>query len=689
MKPIRHLPQRINRKFPRLFRLLLRIVALNLVFFVLLRSIFWFEFYNPDRGEPMETLLQSFYIGLKFDLRLALLISLPLFLLGWLKWLTPFRSRPHSLLWTGYFILLQLLVILFYVSDFGFYAYRHIRLDATSLHFLDNPLISAQMVWESYPVIWAALGVALICAIYTQVIRRIFIDVARLESPQLRKRHRAWITPTSFFIVLFGIYGKFSYYPLRWSDAFFTTYPFASAAALNPVLYFFDTLKNKDSSFDIDRTRAHYPRMARYLGVDRSDQQRLNFVRTVKSDHRLAGHPNVVMVFLESFAAAKVGVYGNPLKPTPYFDALARDGLFFKRFFTPHINTSRSVFAAVTGIPDIEVNQSSSRNPLIVKQHTIINEFKGYDKFYFLGGSANWGNIRGVLSGNIPGLSMYEEGSYSKDSPRINVWGISDLRLFIEANRVLRRQQDRPFLAIIQTAGNHRPYNLPDDRMGFEYISRQQIEWKRFGFLDEGEYNAFRFMDHSIGKFIEMARRETYFNNTLFAFFGDHAVPEVGDHMPKYLQQLHIHEELVPFVIYAPGLISNGREFDKVASEVDVLPTLAGLSLSQYTNTTLGRDLLDPRFDKQRYAFTFNRSPEIGLIGDKFYFQMSANGENKRLHRLDASNPIDNAITRYPEIARRFEELCLGIYSTAEYMRFNNPPVKNEVSSVNTNLNAE
>lgn len=282
------------------------------------------------------------------------------------------------------------------------------------------------------------------------------------------------------------------------------------------------------------------------------------------------------------------------------------------------------MFATITGIPDIELSQTSSRNPLVVKQHTLINEFKGYDKFYFLGGSANWGNIRGVLSGNIPDLKIYEEGSFSDDSQRINVWGISDLDLFREANRILRQPRDQPFFAIIQTAGNHRPYTIPDDNMGFEYQRHKRRNWTIFGFHSEKEYNAFRFTDHSIGRFIDMARGETYFKNTIFALFGDHAVPEVGKHMPKYLQQLHISQKLVPFVIYAPELIPNSKAYDKIASELDVLPTLAGLSLPQYTNTTLGRDLLDARFDDQRYAFTINPGliPEIGLISDRFYFQI-------------------------------------------------------------------
>ena len=131
-------------------------------------------------------------------------------------------------------------------------------------------------------------------------------------------------------------------------------------------------------------------------------------------------------------------------------------------------------------MPDIELNKTSSRNPLVVRQHTIINAFKGYDKYYFLGGSANWGEIRGLLLHNIPGLHVFEEGSYS--SPRVDVWGISDLNLFEEANKVLRKKKGKPFFAIIQTSGNHKPYTIPDDNRGFKVLAADEDEVVKYGF---------------------------------------------------------------------------------------------------------------------------------------------------------------------------------------------------------------
>jgi phosphoglycerol transferase MdoB-like AlkP superfamily enzyme len=378
------------------------------------------------------------------------------------------------------------------------------------------------------------------------------------------------------------------------------------------------------------------------------------------------------MIYLESFAGYKTGAFGNPLNPTPYFDKLHADGVAFLNFYTPHTGTARSVFAGITGLPDIEPNKTSSRNPLVVEQHTVIRHLTNHEKFYFIGGSANWGNIRGILSHNIPDLHLYEEGSY--DSPRMDVWGISDLHLFEEANQVLRKQQ-KPFFAIIQTSGNHRPYNIPEDNRGFQ---KRQIDKKRLekaGFISNDEFNSFRFMDHSIALFMEAARKEEYFDNTIFVFFGDHGISGyAGEHSNPYMTQLDLSGLHTPLLFYAPKLLGKPRLIQRVASEVDIIPTLASLTGTPHINTTMGRDLFDPQFDNDRYAFTImhGKNARIGLLSETFYFRSLEDGSNPELFALDNSSERTNIFDKHPEIAQQMQELCFGIYETTKYMLHNN-----------------
>jgi len=659
-------------RIPRLLGFIIAISLLTLVILFGMRLIFWFTFNNPADPVPTNDLIYSFYLGTKFDLRLTLYVLLPLLLLGWIGPLSPFRNKVTRYIWLGYLVLAATVVLVFYLVDFGHYAYLNKRIDATVLRFLANFKTSAIMAWQSYPIIpWSMLFIFLI-ALDAFVVNRLLRYFAEQNVVPLKNRHKLWVAPLSFFLFVFAMFGKFSWYPLRWSDAFFSTHNYAAAIASNPVLYFANTFKNKEITYDIEKTSKYYDLISEYLGVTKPDKNKLNYTRKRIPEVKFRRTPNVVMVYLESFAAYKTGAFGNPLDPTPYFDKLSKEGISFSKYFTPHTGTARSVFAGVTGLPDVEHNKTSTRNPLIVEQHTIIRDFKEHEKFYFIGGSANWGNIRGLLSHNIPGLNMYEEGSYT--SPRMDVWGISDLHLFEEANWVLRKQ-DKPFFAIIQTSGNHRPYHIPEDNRGFELKRFDKKQLKEAGFGGNDEFNSFRFMDHSIAFFIEAARKEKYFDNTIFVFFGDHGITGyAGKHSKPYLTQLQLSGLQTPLLFYAPGLLGKPKLIDKVASELDLLPTIARLVGVPYTNTTLGRDLFDAKFDDKRYAFTITHSKnsQIGILNNDYYFRILEDGSNAELYALNSDDTRTNTIQQYPGIARDMQQLCFGIYETSKYMAYNN-----------------
>lgn len=663
---------------PRLFRYLLLVIVFNVFLFGLLRVGFWLYFASPNDPMASSAVANAFFIGFKFDVRLALFMVLPLFVLAGLKRLSPFSATGlHATvmrrIWQGWLVATFALALLLFFTHYGYYSYLHVPLDATILRFLDTPDTSLLMMWQSYPMVSIVAGWAVLVVIYALLLNRMFALCDRQPVREVRRRYRIAVATLVSFSVLFGLYGKLSWYPLRWSDAFFSTHPFAAAVTVNPVLHAWSTLKNKDVQYDAEAVSRYYDDMVAYLGIDEPDRKGLRFRRAIQAAPRLAGaRPNVVMVFLESFATYKTGLSGNSLNPTPYFDAIARDGLYFKNYFVPHTGTARSVFTAVTGLADVETQRTSTRNPLIVNQHTIINEFVDYQKLYFIGGSASWGNIRGLLSHNLPGLKLYEEGSYQ--SPRIDVWGISDVHLFEEANQVLKQEQ-QPFFAVIQTSGNHRPYTIPDDNRGFEILDIPDADVTRHGFASTEEFNAFRFMDHSVRVFIEAARKEAWFDNTVFVFFGDHGIhASAGEHTAKYEAQLGIQGLRVPLVIYAPTLLPEAKTYDVVASEVDLLPTIAGLAVGDYVNTTMGRDLLDEKFKDARYALTITHGQGIrlGLLDTQYYFLMNSDGSNKVLHDLGAASPRDNAMDKFPDKSAQFEKLSRGLFETTRYMRFHN-----------------
>jgi phosphoglycerol transferase MdoB-like AlkP superfamily enzyme len=476
-------------------------------------------------------------------------------------------------------------------------------------------------------------------------------------------------------LLVVALWGRLGQYPLRWSDAFALHNDLAANLALNPLQSFISSLSFRGTGYDLAKVRAHYPRMAAYLGVARPDAAKLDFARQVPARPAAAGaaRPNVVLVICESFSAYKSSMWGNPLDTTPYFAGLCREGLFFENCFTPHFGTARGVWATITGLPDVAPVKTASRNPAMVDQHTILNDFTGYRKLYFLGGSTSWANIRGLLTNNIRGLRLYEEDYFK--SPRVDVWGISDKSLFLEAHAELARQTE-PFFAVIQTAGNHRPYTIaPEDLGEFQRRDVPLEELRRHGFESAEEFNAFRYTDFSFRKFMEAARTAPYFANTIFVFVGDHGIGgDAGAMFPRAWTEQALTSYHVPLLFYAPKLVAP-RRVASVASMLDILPTAAGLAGIGYRNSSLGRDLLAADATdggRGNAAFIIDHNNKtVGVVqGPHYTFRRIDGGAGQAVWAdfhapAPATPPAADRVTDEAAFAEAFHE-------TARYLLLNN-----------------
>lgn len=332
---------------PRLFRYILIATGIHLVAFFILRFGLYWYFKTPTDPIQSAELIQAFYLGLKFDLRLSLMMTLPVFLFAGIRFLSPFEYDSTRRFWLSIQAIIFAFVLFVYFINFAYFSYLHKPLDASAIRFLQNFAISMEMVWSTYPVIWLSLLLILVTSVYVYILNKIINYYSDALVPMHTRKRKILLGTISTFIIIFGLYGKVSYYPLRWSDAFFSTHNFAPTVAMNPLLYFLNTLKNRDDSYDINKVKEHYPEIAAYLGVKQPNINTLDFSRQVTSKNQFKTQPNIVIVILESFSSYKTDMSGNPLNPTPHVAKLAKDGIFFDNFYTPSTGTARSVWTAV------------------------------------------------------------------------------------------------------------------------------------------------------------------------------------------------------------------------------------------------------------------------------------------------------------------------------------------------------
>ncbi len=623
-------------------------------------------FFIPKTTSVLD-LWPSFWLGLKYDLRWIAFILFPIAVFSIYPKFSPFHSQRLKKFWTFYLGILTLLVLFFYGADFGQFAYINARLNADALIFAEDPQESLQMVWQSYPIVWILIGLVGAVLMMVWMFRRTHVGVEGKNANVHKFSYRRRWHLTALLILGWFMYGFLTVKPLNFYRAFSLNDEFKSNLALNPLQNFFTTLRFRDPDYN-SKAKDYYPRIAQFLNIETAVTSKGNYTRLLQPGSKaLESQPNIVLVVCESFSMYKSSMSGNVLNSTPYFNELSKQGIFFERCFSPSFGTARGIFALITGIPDVQLSKFATRNEATVNQRTIINDFEGYEKFYFIGGRSQFNNFNGLVN-NIKGVHIYDEAKYT--SKRLNVWGISDKDLFLEANKVIATQQ-KPFFAIIQTADNHRPFNIPEEDKDFIQKVIPDEELKKNGFESLKEYNAFAYTDYCFQKFMEAAKKESYFNNTIFVFVGDHGLEgNVGNIYPNAWMEHRLADEHIPLLFYAPSILTP-RVHAEPVSQIDVLPTIAGMLQQPYTNSTLGRDLLDTS-KKENAAFIIYHAPGwIGVVGDDYFYRKNIRFNKEELVPVKNGLPLLTP-TQQDSAKKHMSTLTSAMYETARWMLLNN-----------------
>jgi len=662
------IPNYIKYIFVQLFAIAL--------FAFLFRIAFYFFFAQLNSVSTSE-IQQAFGLGIRFDIKLATLVVFPMAILLFIINQRFFKNTIYKKISTLYFTVFYLVLTLFYLVDFGYYDYLNIRLDAASLRFLSNLDISTQVLFESYPVYKGFFGLLILGIVIYKLNTFIYKKFAVGTIP-ISKKRKAFFIVVPFFILAFGIYNSFTHYPLRWSQAFFSKNQPVNQFALNPILYFYDSFAFRSDGFDIEKTKKYYPAVAKQLGLPKDS---LSFQRKVVRTDSISETPNVVIVMLESLGAAPMSYFGNPINTTPKMDSILQHSAIFENFYVHKAGTAGSVFASITGLPDVDNVETASRNPMVIDQRIIFDQFKGYEKLYFLGGSANWANIRGIFQSNITDLKIFEEGSYQEEN-RADVWGIDDYELFKESDKELQKlhQQNKPFIAYIQTATNHMPFTVPDKKETYRPLKEDEISkelLEKSGFKSVAQINALRYLDFNVDVFLRRAKEAGYYDNTIFLFFGDHnTAMNPVDFLAKEESALGTVVHHVPFFIHAPKF-TKPKVYSKFTKLVDVVPTAASLANINYTNYTLGSNALDT-IHSTDFAFLYKAikgEPAIGLLQNNYYYTMTTVSNTVNLYDFNGKDLTDIK-KDHPIVTKQMDSLLRGYYNATKYLYYNNKKTK-------------
>ena len=301
---------------------------------------------------------------------------------------------------------------------------------------------------------------------------------------------------------------------------------------------------------------------------------------------------NVVVLIVESFGREYIGALNKTLENgnykgyTPHIDSLIRKSVTFTRSFCNGRKSIDGMPSILSGIPmfvePFFLTPASMNN---VSGIASLLAAEGYQTAFFHG--AQRGSMGFMAFAKSTGFQEYygredfnEDKRFNGDEDFDGMWAIWD-EPFLQYYAAKMSEMKEPFMTAVFTASSHHPYAVPE-------------KYKET-YPEEGiaMHKCIRYTDMALGKFFQTASRQPWFGNTIFVLTSDHT--NMSDH-PEY--QTDLGGFCSPIIIYDPSAADTPRMEDKIAQQIDILPTIMGMLHYRKPYFAFGIDVLNTPADK-------------------------------------------------------------------------------------------
>jgi phosphoglycerol transferase MdoB-like AlkP superfamily enzyme len=211
---------------------------------------------------------------------------------------------------------------------------------------------------------------------------------------------------------------------------------------------------------------------------------------------------------------------------------------------------------------------------------------KGYNVQFLYGGYGYFDNMDTFFSGN--GYQVIDRKKFKKGEISFaNVWGACDEDIFAKAIQTFSEdaRKGKPFFGHIMTVSNHRPFTYPEGKIDIS----EKLKSREGGV---------KYTDYAIGQFIESARKQAWFKNTIFIITADHCASSAGK------TEIPLDKYHIPAMIYAPDYIRPGK-VNTLMSQIDLMPTVFGLLHFSYSSQFYGKNIFSPEYKPRTFAATY------------------------------------------------------------------------------------
>lgn len=574
------------------------------IFFIFLYFTFWFLFFEIGRllficfnysklvDAGFIEISASFYHGLFLDLSIGGYFTILPILLISVFGATKHEKFVYKIIQIYTLFLLVINGFLIFL-DAKLYQFWEIKLSAEPIKYIDTSGDSLSAIRVSDFLIPIASCVVLVSGF-------LFFYKWLINKISLVKSNYSILNSILTFVigglVFLPIRGGIDLYPeirlgspISTSAAYYSAFPACNHASLNPIWYsiYTFTLGSKELKVEKFYDDLQVKTWTKELTIQKGET---NYVLNSKQ-------PNVVFIIVESLSANVFGPLGGNPACTPRLNEWSKKGLLFSNFYASSCRSDRGLSALITGVPSLPRNcvmeypNRYAELPFIYKSL----KSKDYTSSFFYGGDLNFVNFKSFFTDakvdNIVGRNDYPTAEWKSK------WGVPDDKMLDYFYEHVDKSKCPSFNSIF-TLSSHHPYDIP-------------AKYKFEGDNDDARYSSsIYFTDSCLGRFLDKASTQKWWDNTLVIIVADHSVGQLSNTAPNMPNRFHIP------MIWTGGALKNeyrGTVNSTIGSQVDLAKTLCtqlDIDASQYV---WGKNILSKK--AANYAF-YSNGDFVGFVGD-------------------------------------------------------------------------
>jgi phosphoglycerol transferase MdoB-like AlkP superfamily enzyme len=549
-----------------------------------IQRIFFLLFYHSElKGIPFSHILLSLVYGLNLDISASsYLVFIPLLLMS-LSMIFK-KNKVIFILtdWLNYFFIIFCLLI--YFIGIGLYANWGQKINSKALMFMIYPKEVAGMIMDVYNILYFAIFVVF-ASVMIYVYRRLFRPKQH-ASPGI-------IASIIFFLFfsagcLLGVRGGFQDIPINKSWCYYSKHSTLNFASMNDFWNFFDIIVNPQIKTNP------------YIYTDKETALKTikQLYTTPDSTEHIAknNRPNIVLIIMESMSADAIACFGGEPGIAPKFDSLAKEGLLLTNFYATGFRTEQGLVGMISGFPAQPVSSIIRNFGKFDKLPNLIRTLgdNGYNTSYYFGGDLLFANTKTYLE--VSGINLMA-GRDEVPHTRETDWGAYDEDVYTYQLSDIGKQK-QPFFSMIMTLTNHEYFTAK-----VEKISTGSSE-------NDLYHNTAYYADKCLFDYIQQAKKQKWYDNTLFIVTADHAHKHPMER--KYNEPARHH---IPLLICGGALKEEykGRIFTRTASQLDMAATILGQLDLKNTQFKWSKNFLN-KYSKGFAFYTFDNG--FGFVSD-------------------------------------------------------------------------